>query len=280
MVRGLLNSYSGYVEAHTDFRGLHDKEHKRIQRLEEPCVQRLVLLREPYAQFLSELDHFPDEFALTRNGTVQVHDNHFVCSHQGLMGLCGSAAADGQCDPHAIVSLLDRSFDHVGFVEGLESTFDTLSDFMRCQRDSGRLPQANLTVFENALARARRIFWRVNATDAQLYAPRLYGSNITARLDALYQRRRDNASREAAALRLHRAPSRAEFEATQQCSIAVYRLAWNRFHASGGITSRSTQVWYSGRPRYAEAHAATGPLRRPERCILSGARHGDSYVRT
>ena len=47
-------------QAHKDFRGLVDKEHKHSSVC--PLVRRFVVLRHPYVHLLSEMLHFPGDF--------------------------------------------------------------------------------------------------------------------------------------------------------------------------------------------------------------------------
>ena len=82
-IRNLFHASNVYVEAHTTFRGMLDVERKKGLDPEHnagkhACVRRLVVLRDPYTQLLSEIDHFPNTFPLEANGRLGVQANHFV----------------------------------------------------------------------------------------------------------------------------------------------------------------------------------------------------------
>ena len=108
-----------------------------------------------------------------------------------------------------------------------------LDRWVHCHHTAGRITPSAITVFDTAVKRARRVFAR-GSTHLDI--------NISARLAAPHQKMRDAASRNASAERLLRAPSRAQFNSSQPCAVAVYEAALRRYGPRGGRTVRHTQL--------------------------------------
>jgi len=222
-IRGILQPYERYVEAHTDWRGLHLLERRRrLPRGEADCVRRIVVLREPYSLLLSELDNFPADFPIV-GGRLSIIDNHFVCSTTAMLGMCHLDGGATKCDAKRVVDEIDAAVDFVGFFERLDHTFRALERWLACH--SSHMPAAAL----RALSYARRAYTQSRGSQQD---------NITARLSAGHQHSRGEASREEATSRLLLAPTREEFGRRHPCSVMVYELARARFGPSGGSTAR------------------------------------------
>lgn len=173
-------------------------------------VRRFVVLREPYTQLLSELDHFPASF-VSADGAVSIRDNHFVCGGVGVMGLCRS----GKCNVSEALQVLS-TFDYVGFAEHLDDTFEVLKGWVNCSRGPNRTSEGlGTAAVLHALELGRRRFAAGRVTD----------SDPRRRLAAPHQALRDTATRQLARVAIEGAPSRAEFRRRHACAVALYESA-------------------------------------------------------
>ena len=117
-VRHSMHNYANYDEAHTEYVNLVKHEETLVRRSNNCSggggVRRLALLRHPYSQMLSEMQHFPEAYMLLgKNRTVlALQPNRFVCSHHANMGLCPDGTG---CNASAVLAVLAR-FDYLSIV--------------------------------------------------------------------------------------------------------------------------------------------------------------------
>ena len=137
-IREALVRHPAYIEAHTGFWGVlaEERRHKVAPRPGCSTPQRFVVLREPYSQLISEMDHFPWSFVFSRNKTVytaadriHVTPNHLVCGQSAQLGLCNRR---GQCNATEVLEMIDTQIDYVGFFEHLDVTFRALGEWFTC----------------------------------------------------------------------------------------------------------------------------------------------------
>jgi hypothetical protein len=265
VVRDALKPLSTYVEAHCNMACLTRMERKVPS---SECWQRLVILREPYSQLLSEMDHFPFDFLPSSGDERQllnIDDNHMVCQRPAMMGLCSmEGKRAGSCNADAVLGVLE-TFNFIGFFEHLDNTLDALVQWLECSfaassststsTQASRLGAPSpLGQMRLRLARQRDSFrrgcWaggcrtRAEMVNNSLVEQRTLTahSNATARLRSRHQSLRDNRTRTAAAWVLERAPNRSAFEAHQACAIRVYQEALRRWgpEGTGGPTGRAS----------------------------------------
>lgn len=257
-IRDAMFKHPAYLEAHTwGWRGLlgEEKRHKVATHANDDSMcgpYRFVVLREPFSQLLSEMDHFPFSFLETRNRSIysarplRITRNHMVCNTYSTMGLCSDEPRTvGRCNATAVLEMLDRELDYVGFFERLDATFRTLSKWFGCREELER--HGGLAFNVSAVTR-RKMEWsfkqatskfnaRLNRTGGRL------SYDIVYRMSDRHQQLRDSASRDASRHVLGRAPTRAQFDEEHRCSVEVYRLALERFGKGqgGGPTARALQ---------------------------------------
>lgn len=261
-IREALVRHPAYIEAHTGFWGVlaEERRHKVAPRPGCSTPQRFVVLREPYSQLISEMDHFPWSFVFSRNKTVytaadriHVTPNHLVCGQSAQLGLCNRR---GQCNATEVLEMIDTQIDYVGFFEHLDVTFRALGEWFTCwdelHRPEALAPapaaagapagRANLTwasLRRNMEWSLRQAAARFNRTSHERATRLTDADGIAARLADGHMRFRDNASRDAAHFVLQRAPARAtDFEAEHACAIEVHRRAVARY-GTGAPTARA-----------------------------------------
>lgn len=251
-----------YGEHHDNFASLA-RVRKLESRLLSHCssmecgLRRFVVLREPYSQLLSDVNHFPpcsrhesmetclagdDQEAMLR----RYADDYMVCGGT-MMGLC--KATGGGCDANATLALL-RRFDLVGFVEEMHHVWAVLGAWVGCvDRHSGGVPgraalARELTQRADAARRRARPWVSKSPTDYlraartalahdEVKAAALCGGPPISEAALSTQQRsaRDgqcsgalfsmNVTRvRLRALRL--LPTRAQFERRNRCAIEVY----------------------------------------------------------
>ena len=223
-------------------------------------LRRLVVLREPYSQLLSDVNYFPpckhsesmetclagrddDSAAMLRRYT----NDYMVCGG-AMMGIC--RATGGGCDANATLALL-RRFDFVGFVEEMHHVWAVLGAWVGCHRHhssgaSGALAELARTLTKRGQEKRGR--WVAKSRADYLRAARTALADDEAKVSALcgpppisdgplspkQRSKRDgecsgalfgiNITRvQLRALRL--LPTRAQFERRNRCAIEVYRRA-------------------------------------------------------
>lgn len=234
-----------YVEVHGDFRQFA----RELRRVRRRCcaVRTVVVLRDPYEQLISEMDFFPGDFSpataarplsgrLWTTPHFQTREDHLVCRHNALMGLCRE-----RCNATRVVRRL-RDFDHVGLVgETMGCTFATLA---RWVMEGGASDPADAGVAGALQRRARRPEMRARNASARIARyheivsdlpspppPPPPGAHNALRVPARRRRPPRQGTRQHLALLTH-LPSRAEFDAHNACSNQVVALARSLLVAS------------------------------------------------
>ena len=222
-----------YVEFHDSFAALVHGERQQATVLRKrgasmPCgVRRIVVLREPYAQFASEVAFFPSDF-LRGSGDASALtyvDDHFVCSSKTMMGLCKRR---GACNVSRVMEVL-QGFDFVGWTNSMDTIFSVLRGWLSC----GGRPNAEVTGRLETLAKVERSSLRSLSRDVARGIPPNYTARLEQQLrdrNASVLTRRERLTFEA----LRRLPSRQTFEARNRCAMEVYRAALQTYGPRGG----------------------------------------------
>ena len=144
----------GYAEAHDHFENFVALETRSA--CPSCSVLRVVVLREPYAQLLSEVSYFPRDFyraqrastTSKRNssrdsgGALIYDDDHMVCNRHALMGLCAPTSSlmpkprvfrwrqqswklPPRCSVDFTLRVL-RGFDVVGFTDEMDYVWSAM----------------------------------------------------------------------------------------------------------------------------------------------------------
>ena len=248
-VGGGRAAISRYTEVHGDHRTFAGQ----VRRVRKRCcaVRTLVVLREPYDQLVSEMDFFPGDFALARNrlsGSTeglpgpwwsappyfQTRDDHFVCEHGALMGLCECATqrrrrqpcSRERCNATSVVARL-RELDHVGFVESMRCTYSTLARWVA----EGGLSDARDAAVARALERrASRPDSARRTMNASARIARYY--EILSDLPSPPPRRPPRQGTPQHLALLTHLPSRDEFDRHNGCANDVYAAAQRELAAA------------------------------------------------
>ena len=195
-------------------------------------ARRLVVLREPYEQFRSEVHYFPRDFYRvdhqTRQARLVYGDNHLICRG---MGLCAASNGFGRgCSVERAMRVL-AGFDFIGFFSRLDIVFEVLRGWTAC----GGPPLSRTESALDRLASKGRLEVLLRSGDTTRSGSN-YTAAILASIDKLHrawngskigtelgraEERLSNLTLEAMRLM----PLRAEFEARNGCAVEVYRRA-------------------------------------------------------
>ena len=229
-----------YIDVHAE----HQRFGGELRRARRRCcaVRTLVVLREPFAQLVSEMDFFPRDFSpeLARPGAgpwwrtpwFEIREDHLVCEHGALMGLCECASVQRRqcrrerCNATSVLQRLRTEFDHIGIVGATMGC--TYSILARWMAEGGGLSDPDDAEVVRMLEwRARWSERRARNTSARLsrfyeiqsdmpspFPPPPPGRDAMARPENRRQRRplRRQGTPQHLALLQH-LPSRAEFDA-------------------------------------------------------------------
>lgn len=241
---GRKRRYARYYEAHGDYRSYSRLVRRKLSS--ECCaVRRFTVLREPYERLLSEMDYFPGDFeprrklrlarrhAVWRTPWYELLENADVCSHDGLMGLCDGRRQPGHCNVTRVLAVLRDEFDHVGFVDRMQTTYELLARWAREGAAEGS------DVHARQLQRAGRAstadyIARNGARNASQMIQRCYEilSDLPPPGSAPARRRPPRQGTPQHLALLQHLPSRAEFDVHNRCSNELYAAARRVFATS------------------------------------------------
>ena len=249
------SSGSRYVEYHMNYRWMRLLSDKAAASdVYNGCgVRRIVVLREPYSQFISELAYFPFSFIPERAaGNISVaaitalllkQQNRLVCHEDAHMGLCEPA-----CNATRVLGML-LTFDFVGFTDAMDRVYQVLRGWVSCnssaetehtlEMEAARARYDALTgqVKESSDGGLARLTVRaIRRMDFARAAIGLPPSELErARwADVSLGRTKELSHWETVVSVLRAVPPRHVFERNNRCAMDVYRRARERFGVRGG----------------------------------------------
>lgn len=230
-----------YVELHTrSFSAYRRRAQLSLDELNPCSVRRFVVIREPYSQYLSEMQQFPELFKEPINSSW--YDNFLVCR---AMGMCErvppNRPGEGPtqtCSAGEVLAQLEREFHFVGFSNRLDGVFEALAQWAACNHTSDHAtPQDPRSANESIAAEFNRLATGLSQTQ------RTRPSNATARVEAMLEARSKHplvpgAERisNLSIVLLRNAPNSAVFAARNRCALQFWQLAVARFGPKGGYS--------------------------------------------